>query len=87
MMISIGFVMMRVCGVIGLGMTIAWRKSLTWKIAEMGVAAGLFSALGSVFLSNNELLWAAAYLISIPPSFTGGALLLYRTQLGHVRLL
>ena len=87
MMISIGFVMMVVCGVIGLGVTLTWRKSLTWKIGGMGVAAGLISALGSALLRNSELLWSVAYLVLIPPAFMGGALLLYRAQLGHVRLL
>ena len=87
MMIGPGLSMMLVCGLIGSGVTLAWRKSLTWKIAGTGLAIGLISALGTVFLGTGDLSWAAAYLIMIPPAFTGGALLLQRTQLGHVRLL
>jgi hypothetical protein len=87
MFISIGFSMMLVCGLLGLGVTLTWRKSLTWKIAGTGLALGLISALGTAFLGTGDLLFAAAYLITIPPAFTGGALLLRRTQLGHVRLL
>jgi hypothetical protein len=87
MTISPGFSLMLVCGLLGLGVTLTWRKSLTWTIAGTGLAVGLISALGTVFLGTGDLVFAAAYLVTIPPAFTGGALLLGRTQLGHVRIL
>jgi hypothetical protein len=87
MMIGTGFSLILVCGLLGLGVTIAWRTAMTWKIGGMGLAAGLISALGKAFLGNDDLSWAVALLVTIPPAFTGGALLLRRTQLGHVRLL
>jgi len=84
---GIGLSMMLVCGMLGLSVTLAWRTMLTRKMAGMGLAAGLISALDTAFLGNGDLAWAVAYLITIPPAFTGGALLLRRTQLGHVSLL
>jgi len=87
MMIGTGFSPILVCGLLGLSVTIAWRTILTWKIAGAGLAAGLISALGTAFLGNGDLSWAVALLVTIPPAFAGGALLLRRTQLGQMRLL
>jgi Type II CAAX prenyl endopeptidase Rce1-like len=87
LMINIGLSLMLVCGLLGLGVTIAWRTALTWRIAGVGLAAGLISGLGTAFLGNGDLPWAVANLVLVPPAFTGGALLVGRTQLGHVRLL
>lgn len=87
LVIGTGTSMMLVCGLLGLGVTLTWRRMLTWKIAGLGLAAGLISALGTVFLGNGDLAWAAAYLVTIPLAFSGGVLLLQRTQLGHVRML
>jgi hypothetical protein len=44
MMISPGFSLMLVCGMLGLGVTLTWRKSLTWPIAgvEFGPRAAAF---------------------------------------------
>jgi hypothetical protein len=87
LMIGTGFSMMLVCGLLGLGVTLAWRKMPTWKIAGMGLAAGLIPAMGIAFLWNGDLSWAVSNLILVPPAFTGGALLLGRMRLGHVRML
>jgi hypothetical protein len=87
MFTGLGLILMMVCGLLGLALTLAWRKKLTWKVAGVGLAMGLISVLGVVLLGMADLLWAAAYLITIPPAFTGGALLLQRTRLGHVRIL
>lgn len=87
MIISFGFSMMLVCGLSGLGVTLAWRRMMTWKIAGTGLAAGAISALSKVFLGDGDLSFAIALLVTIPPAFTAGALLLRWTQLGHVRVL
>jgi hypothetical protein len=87
MMIGTGGSLILICGLLGLGVTLAWRTMMAWKIVGMGLAAGLISALGQVFLGNGDVSWAVALLVTIPPAFTGGALLLRRTQMGHVRLL
>lgn len=86
MMVGTGFSLMLVCGLIGFGVTIAWRGQLTGRIAGLALAAGIISALGIAFLGNGDLSWAIANLITLPPAFSGGVLLLQRTQLGKVRL-
>jgi hypothetical protein len=87
MFVGIGLILMVVCGLLGAGVTLTWRKMLTRQITGVGIAIGLISVLGVILLGTDDLFWAAAYLVTIPPAFTGGALLLQRTRLGHVRIL
>lgn len=72
---------------IGLGITVAWRSQLTTRIVWMGISVGLIAGLGITFLGNGDLSWAVFNLITLPPLFTGGALLISRTRLVRVRLL
>jgi hypothetical protein len=87
LMFGVGFVIMLACGLIGLWITIARRNRLTRRLVGFSLLAGLVSGLGQAFLGEGDLSWTAAYLLTIPPAFTGGALLLRRTQLGHLRWL
>jgi hypothetical protein len=87
LMIGTGFSPLLACGVLGLGITLAWRDTLSTKTLWGGMAAGLIAALGILFLGNQDLSWAIANLLTIPPAFTGGVLLLQRTKLGGVHLL
>lgn len=87
LVITPGASVMLACGLLGLILTLAWRAALTWKIAGIGLAIGLICLLGAAFLGTGDLTWALFTLLTIPPAFTGGALLLAHTHLGHVRLL
>lgn len=87
LMITPGLSMMLVCAVLGLYVTWNWRTMVTGKMVAIGLVAGLIPALGAAFLAHGDTGWAAVYLITIPPAFMGGALLLVRTQLGRVSLL
>lgn len=87
MVISPGFSMILVCGLVGFGLTLGFRKALTRKVIGIGLILGLVSALGSALLGTGDLSWSAVYLIMVPPAFTGGVLLMQHTQLGHIRLL
>lgn len=87
MMIGTGFSPLLACGLLGQGITIAWRKQLTGGVVWAGLAAGLVSALGILFLGNGDISWAVANLVLIPPAFMAGALLLQQTKLGRISLL
>ncbi len=87
MMIGTGFSLLLVCGLMGLGITIAWRKQLTGGVVWTGLAAGLISELGILFVGNGDLSWAVANLVLIPPAFTAGALLLRHAKLGQIHVL
>jgi hypothetical protein len=87
LVIGAGFSLMLVCGLAGSGLAFAWRPMITWKLAGIALAAGLICAVGIVVFGNGDLSWAIAILLTIPPTFIGGALLLRRTQLGHIRIL
>jgi hypothetical protein len=72
---------------IGAGITVSWRSRLTTRAAIFGVLAGLIAGGGIAFLGNGDLSWAVFNLMTVPPLFTGGALLIGRTNLARVRLL
>jgi hypothetical protein len=79
--------MISVSALIGAAITVSWRTQLTTRVVILGVLAGLIAGGGIVFLGNGDLSWAIFNLVTIPPLFTGGALLLSRTSLAHIRLL
>lgn len=76
-----------VSALIGLGLTISWRSQLTTRLAVIGFIVGLMAGLGITFLGNGDLSWAIFNLVTLPPAFIGGALLIERTSLAHSRIL
>jgi hypothetical protein len=87
LIIGTSFSLILTCGLIGMIVTLKMRKSLDRTMLWIAMTFGLISALGITFLGTGDISWAIANLVLIPPAFTGGALLLKYTGLGHVRLL
>lgn len=87
MMIGSSVSLMLASALIGVGITLSWRKQLSTPIVLAAISAGLIAALGIIFLGNGDLSWAIFNFVTIPPLFTSGALLVNRTSLANVRLL
>jgi hypothetical protein len=83
LMIGTGAAPIMVTGLIGLGLTLAWRHDLDRRMVTSGVAIGLLAGLGIAVLGNGDLTWAIFNDLCLPPSFIGGMLLLRRTGLGR----
>jgi len=85
LMIGTGAGPVLVTGLVGLGLTLAWRRSLDYRLLLTGVVVGLLSGLGIALLGNSDLTWAIFNGLCLPPSFIGGMLLLRRTGLSRSR--
>lgn len=87
MMIGPAVSLMLISALVGLGITLAWRKKLKKQTILAGILASLIAGSGIVFLGNGDISWAAFNFATLLPAFTGGALLVSQTSLAKVRLL
>jgi hypothetical protein len=85
LMIGTGAGPVLVTGLIGLSLTLAWRRHVDCRLLIGGAVIGLLIGLGIALLGNGDLTWAIFNGLCLPPSFIGGMLLLRRTGLGRSR--
>ena len=87
MMAGPGTSVMLACALLGLALAVSWRRRLAWPVAAAGLAVGLIAALGIMLLGEADPAWAVFNLLTLPPAFMGGALLVQRARLAQVRTL
>jgi len=87
LMIGPGVSTILVSAAIGLGLAISWRSRLNRRMVGWGLIIGLIAGLGILFLGNGDISWAIFNMVTLPPAFMGGALLIRRTGLAQSRIL
>lgn len=87
LMIGMSASFITISAFIGAGITLFWRSQLTTRMILVGLVATVIAGGGTLFLGNGDLSWAILEGIATFPLFTGGVLLVNRTNLACVRIL
>lgn len=87
MMIGTATSLLSVSALIAFVITLSWRSQLNKQIFLIGAAFSLIAGFGILFLGSGDVSWAVFISLTTLPLFTGGALLVSRTNLASVRVL
>lgn len=87
MMIGTAISLMSVSALIAVAITLSWRNQLNKQMVLIGVAFSLIAGFSILFLGNGDVQWAIFNSLTTLPLFTGGALLVSRTNFANIRLI